>query len=178
MRPTTLISGVLLLFAAACSGSRSDRSETRSRASSSLQAARQDPARLVHEYVERDANGQRLAAGVAWFDSAVAWREEPGYDTYTVIAGYQTFPTELVGDTAHVKVQFNVLGWVKTGTYFTATPAVQSVTFVLVRSANGWVITAPQMNQHVLAQVVLRDPSLSGPGRRVLDSLAKATRRE
>jgi len=119
-----------------------------------------------------------LSPGVAWFDSVVGWREEPGYDTYTVIAGYQTFPSQVVGDTASVKVQFNVLGWVKTGTYFTATPTVQSVTFVLVRRPNGWVITSPQMNQHVLAQVALRDSSLSGPGRRVLDSLAKATRRD
>ncbi len=121
-----------------------------------------DPLGLVREYVKRDANGERLGPNT-WFFGAVTWPVEQGYESYTVIRGYTVEkPATISGSPAKITVRYDVLGWiVPTGAEWTFMEQVgeEVFEFVVVQTDAGWRIDAPQIDQHVLAEVVAARPA-------------------
>jgi hypothetical protein len=102
--------------------------------------------RLVREYVERDSRGERLEGPAPWFHSVVTWPDDPGYDSYTVITGFEITPGATSSDTAHVRVQYHTVGWLTAGDSlqprFTPRDTLEVQDFVLLRSGQKWAISA------------------------------------
>jgi hypothetical protein len=131
--------------------------------------------RLVHEYVERDSRGERLEGPAPWFHSVVTWPDDPGYDSYTVITGFEINPGAASSDTAHVRVQYHTVGWIAAGdslhSRFTPRDTLEVQDFVLLRRGQRWAISAPQIDQHVLLDSALAKSLLAAVDRRKLQGL-------
>ena len=123
-----------------------------------------DPLGLVREYVKRDAAGERLRPS-AWFQQVVTWPDEPGYDSYTVIRGYEVErPKAIAGSPARIMVRYDVIGWVvwrDSELIFLDQPKDERREFVVIRDDAGWRIDEPQMGQRVLAEVAAATGALS-----------------
>jgi hypothetical protein len=131
---------------------------------------------LVREYVTRDGRGERLGAN-PWFRSVVDWPDEPGYDEFTVITGFDIRPLAIGADTARVRVTYNRAGRIETGetsARFVSEPGLEEQTFVLARTDGRWRIVEPQINQHVFAKSVLTAVRLSNEDRAKLAALPES----
>ena len=132
---------------------------------------------LVREYVERDSRGERLKSN-AWFNKVVAWPEDPGYDSYTVITGFLVEPIDRQGDTARVRVSYNVAGEMRAGgkndARFSRHDTLQAVVFRIGKYPDGLSIMEPQIEQHVLVDSALTKSSLGADDRRKLEGLRGA----
>ena len=137
---------------------------------------RADPVRLVREYVERDARGDRLETN-AWFDSVVTWPQDPGYDSYAVITRFGLSVLGEARDTTRVEVQYDVAGIMKAGgpadTRFAPRQRTEVDTFVVERAPDGWRISSPQIHQHVLAAAALQRSALGKEDRDRLTELRR-----
>jgi hypothetical protein len=143
------------------------------------QALSSSPAiQLVKEYVERDAKGERLQTN-PWFLDVVAWPDEPGYDSYTVISGYVATPLSADSSTARVRVDYRRAGYVRTtgarSVEFEQSIATESHVFTVALSDNGWRITAPQIEQHVLVETALSLSPLNEGDKDRLSKLRRAS---
>jgi hypothetical protein len=121
-----------------------------------------DPVGLVREYVKRDANGERLGPN-PWFFEVVTWEVESAYESYTVIRGYTVEkPATIHGSPARITVRYDVLGWIApvgADWIFMEQTGQEVFEFVVVRTEEGWRIDAPQIDQHVLAELVAARPN-------------------
>ena len=121
-----------------------------------------DPLGLVREYVKRDAAGERLGSN-SWFFDAVTWEIEPGYESYTVIRGYTVDrPKAIEGSPARITVRYDVIGWIApvgAEWVFMEQVGEEVFEFKVLRTDTGWRIDAPQIDQHVLAEVAASRPS-------------------
>ena len=138
-----------------------------------------DPVQLVREYVNRDARGERLKSN-PWFMNVVAWPEEPGYDTYTIITAFEVKPLHTDSSTARVEVTYRRAGFLETvgrsTAKFVRNAAAEERVFTVALTDNGWRITAPQMDQHVLASAVPDWTPLTESDRGTLKTLAAGER--
>jgi hypothetical protein len=133
-----------------------------------------DPAALMREYARRDAAGERLATS-SWFSDVAEWQDEPGWDAYTVIRSYDIAPATIMGDSASVRITYRRAGEMESGAQaleFVPDTGTESVLFALHRSDGSWKITAPQINQHVLIERVLKIKPLADSTRRLLLQLS------
>jgi hypothetical protein len=112
-----------------------------------------DPVGIVRQYVKRDADGERLGPN-PWFESIVTWPQDPGYDSHTVIRSYKVEPPKsIAGSPARILVRYDVLGWI-VSTGFIPQDKQEAFEFVVVRTDDkGWLIDAPQIDQHILPEV-------------------------
>jgi len=123
-----------------------------------------DPVGLVRQYVQRDAAGERLGPD-PWFEEVVTWPMEPAYDSYTVIHRHEVErPPTITGSPARIRVRYEVMGWIATQgeqSVFMEQPGVEVFEFVVLRDDEGWRLSKPQIDQHVLAEVVAAGGSLT-----------------
>lgn len=123
-----------------------------------------DPLGLVRQYVKRDAQGERLGPS-PWFEEVVTWPMDPAYDSYTVIRRYEVEkPATIVGSPAKITVRYDRMGWIETQEgqpVFLEQPRVEVFTFIVLLGDGGWRISAPQIDQHVLGEVVAANDSLT-----------------
>lgn len=164
------------LFLSACSQQPPNGGE-RAQVDSAIMAqeglAQPQPVQLVREYVTRDSRGERLGAN-PWFRSVVDWPDEPGYDEFTVITGFDIRPLVVTTDTARVRVTYHRAGRIETGessARFVADDSLEVETFVVARTGEGWRIVEPQINQHILAKSVLAAVALGDQDRATLAAL-------
>jgi hypothetical protein len=92
-----------------------------------------------------------------------------------VITGFEIVPGAPTSDTAHVRVQYHTVGWLTAGdslhARFTPHDTLEVQPFTLLRRGQGWAISAPQIDQHVLVDSALTKSSLGAEDRRKLDAL-------
>src|SRR6266704_2966850 len=140
LRTTALITAFL---AVSCKGAPRGQSEAPTNLSDLA------PIRLVREYVSRDANGERIRRNT-WFFNVVTWSEEPGWDSYIVVRGFQISPVRADSSTARVTVTYRVAGYVRTTGRTTAAfvddTATETRIFTVALTDNGWRIVAPQID--------------------------------
>lgn len=133
---------------------------------------------LVKEYTERDAKGERLRTN-PWFLDVVAWPDEPGYDSYTVISGYEVTPLSADSSTARVRVDYRRVGYVRTtgarSVEFDQSIATELRVFTVALSDNGWRIIAPQIEQHVLVEAAMSLSPLSEADKDRLSRVPRAS---
>ena len=111
-----------------------------------------DPVGLVRQYVKRDANGERMETN-PWFQGAVTWPDDPGYDSHTVIRAFTVVPPKTVaGSPARIKVSYDVIGWV-VASGFIPQEKVEAFEFEVALTDEGWRIQAPQIDQHILPEI-------------------------
>jgi hypothetical protein len=126
--------------------------------------AHPDPAELVREYVRRDGEGQFLEPD-DWFTSALACPARVRrHNDATLVAGYAVMPRSQGADTARIGVTYQRLGDLDrggSGSRFLSRKGMEVDTFVVVRTAAGWRIAAPLLNQHVLPKTALAKFRLS-----------------
>ena len=122
----------------------------------SSEAGMIDPISLVRQYVKRDGDGERLFSE-SWFQDVVTWPHEPGYDSFTVVRKYTVErPRDIQGSPAKVPVRYECIGWVvpaQDHPVFIEGDRIEVFTYVAVRGEGGWKIDAPQIDQHILAEV-------------------------
>lgn len=132
------------------------------------------PMRLVREYVERDARGERLRSN-PWFLNAVIWEDEPAFDSYTLITGYQLRALHADSSTGRVEVAYTRAGYVRitgdSSVSFEPDPAREVQVFTVALTFNGWRIVAPQLDQHVLVDPALNQSPFSPADRRRLEAM-------
>jgi len=131
------------------------------------------PETLVHQYVERDALGERLRSA-PWFLEVVTWSEEPAYDSYTVIRSYEVQQPVTINDTLFVPVTYHRLGWIETtqdSARLIVSDSVEHRQFAVVPVEDGWRITSPRLDPHVLVDPVLRVAPLIGNDRDRLSAI-------
>lgn len=130
--------------------------------------------RLVKEYVQRDAHGERLQTN-PWFLNAVIWEDEPAFDSYTLITSYEITPIRADSSTARVEVVFRRAGYVRTTgdstVAFHPDAAREVQVFTVALTFNGWRIVAPQLDQHVSVEAALDRSPLSSSDRAKVASL-------
>ena len=123
----------------------------------SVGSARSPAYNVVAQYVFRDARGDRLQSA-PWLDSTIKEPDhEPGYDSFTVIADCTLRSRSIHADSVIIDVTYNVIGRSKAFTdaagagRFIIVPVdtVETVAFPVVRTAVGWRIESPQIDQHV-----------------------------
>jgi hypothetical protein len=134
-------------------------------------------AALVQQYVERDARGERLATA-PWFLSVVAWPEDPAFDSYTVITGFTVGEHTGTLDSVFVPVDLHRVGWIQTtgptSVRFLPSDSTEHHEFRLGRLGGRWIIVAPRLEPHVLADTVLLRAPLSAEDRVILQALRGA----
>jgi hypothetical protein len=116
---------------------------------STSHAASADPADVVRKYCQLDYQGHRLT-GTAWKQVAelVAWENESGWDTATVVAGFRISAEQKKGKQWVVTVVFDVLGTM-VGDSFHEKHEPETVAFYLTRSHSKWRIQRPVIMPHV-----------------------------
>lgn len=145
------------------------------RSSSSSPAVDSAPAvRLVREYVERDARGERLRSN-PWFLNAVIWEDEPAFDSYTLISRYEIVPLHTDSSTGRVEVTYYRAGYVRTTggrtVSFEPDTGREVQVFTVALTFNGWRIVAPQLDQHVLLDAALAQSPFSAADRNRIEAL-------
>jgi hypothetical protein len=129
---------------------------------------------LVRQYVDRDAQGERLRFS-PWFAGAVVWPDDPGYDQFTLISGWEIGPAWGSGDTVRVTVKYDVVGQAFAGTEgdrrFMPNAGSRSIEFKVVLSARQLKIAGPQIEQHVLVAAAIRDAGFGALDKAALGKL-------
>jgi len=69
------------------------------------------PSGVVRKYCQLDFDGSRLSSAM-WkrVSPLVSWEDEPGWDTYTVVSGFQILSEKQSKDEATISVSFSVVG--------------------------------------------------------------------
>jgi hypothetical protein len=134
------------------------------------------PTQLVTEYVTRDSRGDRLGSN-PWFLKVVTWPDDPGYDSYTLITGFDVSPVALGPDTARIRVTYRTAAWITAGdaTRPRVIPhdSAESQLFTVVRKGGRWLIDSPQLDQHVLPAAALSHSQFDTHEQQQLEALAK-----
>ncbi len=127
---------------------------------------------LVREYVQRDSRGERLGPS-PWFTTVVTWPDDPGYDSYTAITGFELTPHSTgLNDSAQVRVTYHTAGWILAGdstqVRFMPHDSLETQIFSVIRAGGLWRIASPQIGQHVLVEAALTASSLGSEDRKKL----------
>jgi hypothetical protein len=131
---------------------------------------------LVEEYLRRDARGDFLRAR-EWL-AEVSNFEIPRYDAMTMIRGYEILAEETKGDTTRVTVQYDVTGVMHADLKLSRTDSLELQTFVVVSTEEGIRLAGPRLNPHVSLAAVPVDSLAREEGRRALEAMEEAARRE
>ena len=165
--PFRAISGLLIVVTAGC-GIPALRETTGDTAD--VAAA----AELVRQYVDRDAQGERLQFS-PWFAQAVVWPDDPGYDRFTIVSGWEIDSAWGTGDTVRVPVKYNVVGQASAGTEedvrFKPNASSRSIEFKVVFRGRIPKIAGPQIEQHVLVAAAIRSAGFGALDRAALGKL-------
>jgi hypothetical protein len=109
-----------------------------------------------------------------------AWEDEPAWDAITLIRSVRVGRDSIDGDSERVAVIYEVVGSLEgtpEGTPMKLVPRqeTQRVEFVLAQIKGHWLVAAPTINPHVLADSILayRPGILSREHAEVLDSLLR-----
>ena len=111
-------------------------------------AAHPDPARLIEEFVARDARGEFTRAS-AWFNGAVDCPgHEPGPDEAAVVTAHEMRMVARGPDTAAAIVTWQRIGYAS-GDRQRRAIGVEIDTLRAVRTPFGWRVASPALNPHV-----------------------------
>ena len=116
------------------------------------------PSDVVRQYCELDMEGARLSSQnphVAKVFSLVTWSEEPGWDSATVIRGFEVVGVRAGRQTSAVTVRYEVLGEMSGVSVATSRRIPELVTFVVRRSETGWKIDRPLIRPHISADAAI-----------------------
>jgi len=114
------------------------------------------PASVVAAYIEADGEGLALDGDTA--DAVLkytAWKETPGWDSYTVIKSYDIGEVGHTGNKASVQITYHVVGQVS-GPEFTVKSSEEKVTFELEKKNGKWRITDPQIGPHLTIEGAIK----------------------
>lgn len=131
---------------------------------------------FIHEYVSRDANGERLSRS-AWFVDAGLWIEEPAWDEYAVVSNFQFLLRFESADSGTVDVVYARTGSVIAAgdrDRFESTPETDTVRFIARRVDGRWRLASPVMKPHVLVTIALGRQSWTEEERRQISGRARA----
>jgi|HubBroStandDraft_6_1064221.scaffolds.fasta_scaffold06445_2 hypothetical protein len=108
------------------------------------------PASTVKKYCQLDFDGSRLSSGT-WkrVSSLVSWEDEPGWDTYTVVSGFQISSEKQSQDAATISVVFSVVGTMSGDGPLKEERKKESLEFHLKRVGTDWKILEPMEPPHV-----------------------------
>lgn len=131
------------------------------------------PEELVAEYLRRDARGEFLDGGFAWY--VLCPGRWPGWDAATLIGGFQAGSVSYAQDTARIPVVYRVLADLRQDA-IGVHPRVERIqeTFVVVLTPFGWRIGSPIINQHLLSEAAKGLPRYGEAQVRRVDSLVSA----
>jgi hypothetical protein len=83
--------------------------------------------------------------GAAWdvYSRFITWTDEPGWDEYRPVSGYRMGDPVERGGKVYIPVSFATLGvWYSTPE-FKPQPHIETVTYELVQTKNGWKVNRP-----------------------------------
>ena len=114
------------------------------------------PDSVVRAYCDADFAGAQTASET-WPKLAqyAVWPDAPGWDTFTIVAGYTVSRVRQTSRSARVRVVYDVLG-VLEGEVARKTPERPTVVYSLVRRSGRWKVASPQLDPHVSPKVALR----------------------
>ena len=136
-----------------------------------------DPLALVHRYVDEDQTGRFMETTPLADSVYLCPGHLPGPDEFTVISRSEVEPLDRSDSVAHVVVRSQQLGRMtqdSLGFVFMSERGTVVDTFVVVRTAFGWRIDAPQLPDRVLGSAVLAHPERFSLRPVVRDSVAAA----
>lgn len=110
------------------------------------------PRGVVEAYCRADFDGMQTSSET-WpkFVRYAAWPDAPGWDTFTIVAGY----TVASAKGSRVRVVYHVLGALE-GETARAEPRDVTVDYKLVRKGGRWKVATPQLDPHVSRAVALK----------------------
>jgi len=126
------------------------------RAAAAPDAYPKAPERVVRAFCDADFGGAQTASKT-WPSLAqyAVWPDAPGWDTFTIVAGYTVSPLRRTARSASIRVVYDVLG-VLEGDEARETPERPAVIYRLVRRAGRWKVASPQLDPHVSPKIALR----------------------
>lgn len=110
------------------------------------------PREVVQQYCDLDMKGARLSSQNPYNDAIfalVAWPDEPGWDSATIVAGCKVQRAQIGELKSEVSMQYTVLGTMSGPGVVRAVNHTKVVTFVLEESQGEWKITRPMIRPHV-----------------------------
>ena len=135
-----------------------------------------DPFQLVSEYLRRDAAGDFTSSSEWDASSKTCPGHEPGWDTGTLITGYNIHRLVQGPDTARYLVTYDVyspLNQDSVGFVLRPSPRQEVDTFVVLRTTYGWRIDSPVIDPHLLPQAALARLRFSESDKRILRGLVR-----
>jgi hypothetical protein len=84
-----------------------------------------------------------------------AWKETPGWDSFTVIRSYDIGEVGYTGNKGSVQITYHVVGEVS-GPEFTSKTADEVVTFEVAKKNGKWQITGPQIGPHLTIEGAIK----------------------
>ena len=113
------------------------------------------PEAVVETFCQLDAGGQRIKPdGWRKVKSLVAWPDEPGWDSATIISNYSIVKTDTADNQSIVTVKYFVLGSTDTIEYVKSS-RVEIVKFELSLENKDWRIVRPQIPPHVNKKAII-----------------------
>jgi hypothetical protein len=110
------------------------------------------PRAVVEAYCKADFDGMQTDSDTwPWFARYATWPDAPGWDTFTIVAGYTVSPA----GPSKARVVYEVLG-VLAGEEARAEPGPEEVVYTLARRGRRWKVDAPQLRPHVSPEVAMR----------------------
>ena len=108
-----------------------------------------NPSAVVRKYCDADLKGARLSSDghtKYGLDGLVSWDQEPGWDSSKIVSGYRIVSVDQQGDSATVKVEWDVLG----AGSCTVVPGAKKETlnYRLSRAKGQWKIDGPMTPPH------------------------------
>ncbi len=110
------------------------------------------PREVVQQYCDLDMKGARLSSQNPYNDAIfalVAWPDEPGWDSATIVASCKVQRVQIGELKSEVSMQYTVLGTMSGPSVVRAVNHPEVVTFVLEKSQGEWKITRPMIRPHV-----------------------------
>lgn len=104
----------------------------------------------VEKYCRLDLKGARVGGTmrVPEIFRLGAWKDEPGWDTITVVRGYRLVESRNTKTGAAVRVEYRDIGEIAENT-LSLKSVIENVTFTLRRSNSGWKIVRPAIQPHL-----------------------------
>lgn len=137
-----------------------------------------DPFQLTMEYLKRDANGEFLRSS-PWNSSAMLHPIQPGWDSATLISGYEIDNVQIDSSQAIFDVTYNVIARItqnSKGPYLIFDPEKKTTRFELKQTPWGWRIAQPNQHPHILPQAIM--PRLPAEDREKLQGYFKSASNE
>lgn len=116
-----------------------------------------DPAKLVQEYLKRDARGDFMSSH-SWNSSALMHPIQSGWDSATTISGYKIDTVYVKSDEALYNVTYDVIAPVSQnskGFVITINPQPKTIRFILKNTQWGWRIEEPNQHPFILPETIV-----------------------